>query len=207
MAFHDVQLPTNIERGARGGPRFRTGVVTTISGYENRNAEWSQARQEWDLGYGIQTNADYSTVRDFFYARRGKLHGFRFKDWSDYSVTGQSIGTGDGVETDFQLVKSYTDSGGTYTRTILLPVTSPTNTVTVYVNAVEQTIITDYTIETGGIIRFTGGSIPTAGQPVTADFEFDIPVRFDVDNFDLELEWVEAGAIPSIPIKELRQIT
>ena len=206
MAFHDIRLPVSIERGAQGGPTFRTGIVETLSGYEQRNGEWAQARMEWDASYGIQTKTDYQELLEFFYARRGALHGFRFKDWTDFEATGEAIGTGDGIETDFQLIKTYSDAGGSYARTILLPVTSPTTTVAVYVNAVLQTVITDYTIETGGIIRFTGGSIPPASDPVTADFEFDIPVRFNEDKLELAVEWYDAAAIPAITLRELRQV-
>ncbi len=52
----------------------------------------------------------------FFEERRGRLHGFRFKDWSDYkscapsetlSALDQAIGTGDGAMAAFQLTKTY----------------------------------------------------------------------------------------------------
>lgn len=208
MAFHDVRLPDDIERGAQGGPAFRTSVVETISGFEQRNGEWSLARMEWDASYGIQTKADYDDILEFFYARNGRLHGFRFKDWTDFEATGEATvpSVGDGAETDFQLTKTYSDSAGSYARTILLPVTSP-NTVTVYVAGSPQTLITHYTIESGGIIRFTGGNEPGVGDAVTADFEFDVPVRFDDDQLQLAVEYYNAAAIPSIILRELREIT
>lgn len=206
MAFHDIRLPTNIERGARGGPQFRTSIVETSSGYEQRNGEWAKARMTWDASYGVQTKADYDDLIEFYYARRGKLYGFRFKDWTDFEATGENIGTGDGMETDFQLTKTYSDAAGTYVRTILLPVTSP-NTVTVYVAGSPQTIITHYTIETGGIIRFTGGNEPAMGDAVTADFEFDVPVRFDTDFLELDVQYYNAASLPNIGLRELRQIT
>jgi uncharacterized protein (TIGR02217 family) len=206
MAFHDVQLPVTIERGAQGGPTFRTGIVETISGYEQRNGEWGQARMEWDISYGIQSKTDYSAAIQFFYSRKGKLHGFRFKDWTDFEATAEATvpSVGDTVETDFQLTKTYTDAGGLYARTILLPVTSP-NTVTVYLNGSPQTIITHYTIESGGIIRFV--TPPTGAESVTADFEFDVPVRFDEDKLELAVDWYDGAAVPALVVRELREIT
>ena len=42
MAFHNVQLPEEVERGAQGGPQFKTTVFTLSSGYEKRNVEWER---------------------------------------------------------------------------------------------------------------------------------------------------------------------
>ena len=61
---------------------------------------------------------DAATLVAFFEARRGRLHGFRFKDFADFrscapsGVVGafdQALGEGDGTRTDFQLVKLYGD--------------------------------------------------------------------------------------------------
>jgi uncharacterized protein (TIGR02217 family) len=38
---------------------------------------------------------------------------------------------------------------------------------------------------------------------VTAGFEFDVPVRFDADELDIDLSAFEAGAIPSVPLIEI----
>jgi uncharacterized protein (TIGR02217 family) len=39
--FHEVRFPTDISRGARGGPTRRTDIVTLASGREQRNARWA----------------------------------------------------------------------------------------------------------------------------------------------------------------------
>ncbi|MGL5447074.1 MAG: DUF2460 domain-containing protein, partial [Rhabdaerophilum sp.] len=39
---------------------------------------------------------------------------------------------------------------------------------------------------------------------VTAGFAFDVPVRFDTDFLEIDLSAFEAGAIPSIPLIEIR---
>jgi len=38
---------------------------------------------------------------------------------------------------------------------------------------------------------------------VTAGFEFDVPVRFESDELDINLLAFEAGDIPSIPLIEV----
>ena len=45
---------------------------------------------------------------------------------------------------------------------------------------------------------------PGSGVAVTAGFEFDVPVRFDADFLEIDLETFKAGAIPSIPLIEVR---
>ena len=44
---------------------------------------------------------------------------------------------------------------------------------------------------------------PAAGAAITAGFSFDVPVRFDTDELDIDLSAFEAGAIPQIPLIEI----
>ena len=39
---------------------------------------------------------------------------------------------------------------------------------------------------------------------MTAGFEFDVPVRFDIDQIMVNVEQFNAGAIPDIDILEIR---
>ena len=114
MAFHEVRFPDNISRGARGGPERRTQIVEMASGDEERNGSWADSRRRYDASYGIRKADDLAAVTAFFEARRGRLYGFRWKDWADYksglpsaiiTAVDQPIGTGTGAATTFQLVK------------------------------------------------------------------------------------------------------
>ena len=144
----------------------------------------------------------------FFEARNGRLHGFRFKDWGDHksclpsgtpSPTDQSIGTGDGTTTAFQLVKHYASGSQTWTRTIAKPVAG---TVRVALDGAEQ--IDDWSVDTTtGVVTFD--IAPAAGVAVTAGFAFDVPVRFDTDVLDVTLDLERLGSITSIPLLELRR--
>ena len=55
---------------------------------------------------------------------------------------------------------------------------------------------------TTGLITFT--TAPAAGVEVTADFEFDVPVRFDTDHMAVTIESYRLHAWQQIPIVELR---
>jgi uncharacterized protein (TIGR02217 family) len=76
-------------------PEFATTVVATGAGHERRNVNWSEARGRWDVASGLKKQAQIDQLIAFFPARRGKAHGFRFKDWTDHKATGQLLGTGD----------------------------------------------------------------------------------------------------------------
>lgn len=108
MVFHDTRLPVDVERGALGGPGFKTTVTPLGSGKEQRNIDWARTRAEFDIGYGLMDQdsaileATIDALLAFFYTREGKAHTFRFKDWSDFKIgdwqnpttSNQSIATG-----------------------------------------------------------------------------------------------------------------
>ena len=89
-------------------------------------------------------------------------------------VTGESVGTDD---TDFTLFNAH----------ILLT------------HGVDVTLD-----ETTGEVTFTPLAVPGAGRKVTAGFEFDVPVRFETDRLEINVMGFRHGAIPSIPIVEVR---
>ncbi len=150
MAFHEVQFPNDIAYGATGGPEFATSVVATASGYEQRNINWSSARGRWDVASGLKKQTQLDTLIAFFRARKGRAHGFRFKDWTDYKATGQAIGTGDGTNKTFQLSRTYSSGGSTDVRTITKPVAG---TVKIYLAGVLQASGWSVNTTTGVITR------------------------------------------------------
>ena len=198
--FHEVRLDEEIERGATGGPGFNTSVIPLVSGHEKRNINWSEIRGEWDIGYGIQSIDNLENVIGFFYARRGRAFGFRFKDWADYQITGpQSIGTGNGSQTVFDVFKRYSSGGIDFDRRIRKLVNG---TVRVFLDGVEQTSGFTVDFNVGQIIFDTAPS--NTVDSVAVECEFDVPVRFDTDQLNINVELFDVGSVPSIPIVELR---
>lgn len=298
MAFDNVRLPEDIERGARGGPAFRTSIVTLASGHEQRDGKWSQSKHSWDIGYGLLERDDggisetyYFQIVEFFYARRGRLRGFRFKDWTDYQINDQEIATGDDSETQFQIVKRYSSGGITHERTIRKPVAGTVSATSVtdlssggsYAWELSGSGTDEYYLTANGggqpplsnqpsqlrkdgsnlptgtvgslsedewawadndslgfntiYVRVTGGTDPDALSPgaieafeppsatsvntnaglitfdnappqdasVRVTCEFDVPVRFDVDQLEIEVELHNVAAVPNIPVVETRE--
>jgi uncharacterized protein (TIGR02217 family) len=208
--FHEIRFPVETALRARGGPERRTDIVTLGSGREERNARWAHARRRYDAGFGVRSLAALSAVIAFFEERRGRLHGFRFKDRLDFrssatggptAATDQPIGTGTGTQAAFQLVKIYGGAHDPYVRTIRKPVAG---SVKVAVNGAAKIAGTDFTVNHAtGLVTFLPGKMPAAGAAVSAGFEFDVPVRFDTDRLDINLASFDAGEAPSIPLIEI----
>jgi uncharacterized protein (TIGR02217 family) len=185
--------------------------VALASGHEERNSRWAHSRRRYNAGYGIRTLDEIHEVVGFFEERRGRLHGFRWKDHADYKSgppqsavdpADQEIGTGDGTTASFQLIKSYGDGGSAYVRPITKPVAG---TVRVAVDGAEKSDGVDFTVDLQtGIVTFQTSAIPGAAQTVTAGFEFDVPVRFDSDLLTINLDAFAAGQIPDIALVEVR---
>jgi uncharacterized protein (TIGR02217 family) len=159
--FHEVRFPDNIAYGATGGPEFATTVVVTGAGHEQRNVNWAEARGRWDVGSGLKNQQQLDELIAFFRARKGRAYGFRFKDWTDYKTTGQLLGTGDGAQTQFQLVRRYPSGGVTEIRSVSKPVAG---TVRIYKDDMEQ--LSGWSVNgTTGLVTFT--TAPAAGVEIT----------------------------------------
>lgn len=208
MGFHEVRFPTALSFGSAGGPQRRTEVVTLANGFEERNTPWAHSRRRYDAGLGMRSLDDVAVLIAFFEARQGQLNGFRWKDWADYKSGGPSssltpldhlIGTGDGVNRQFQLVKTYDSGGYSYVRPIAKPVAG---TVRVAVDSAELPASAFYADATTGVVSLA--MAPGPGTTVHAGFEFDVPVRFDTDQIVTSVASFHAGDVPSVPVLEVR---
>lgn len=209
MAFHEIRFPANLSFGSVGGPERRTEIVTLANGFEERNTPWAHSRRRYDAGVGLRSLDDVETLIAFFEARIGQLHGFRWKDWSDYkscapsatpSALDQEIGTGDGVRTVFQLQKTYVSGLQSYVRPIRKPVAGTVRVAIaddLKVEGVEYSL----NLDTGEV---TFVLPPDIGARVSAGFEFDVPVRFDTDAIQTSVSSFQAGDVPTVPIVEIR---
>lgn len=209
MAFHEIRFPANLSFGSMGGPERRTDVVTLANGFEERNTPWAHSRRRYDAGLGLRSLDDVEALIAFFEARRGQLHAFRWKDWSDFrscrpsvKVTpfDQTLGRGDGVTTEFALVKTYVSGDQTYARPVVKPVAG---TVQVALAGDPKAETVEFEVNAAtGMVRFA--SAPDIGVLITAGFEFDVPVRFDTDRIQTSVGSFQAGDVPNVPVIEVR---
>lgn len=198
MAFEEVRFPEDISFGSSGGPEYSTDIVEIASGFEQRNSNWSEARARYNVAHGIKTKAQLDALIAFFRARKGRAHGFRFKDWADYQAEAQEIGIGDGSATTFQLIKNYVSGSQTETRDITKPVSGM---ISIYKDGVLQSSGVSVNTVTG-VVTFTAA--PANGTVITATFEFDVPVRFDTDRLSASLDQYGSHSWYDIPLIEIR---
>lgn len=171
--FSEDRLDLGIHYGTVGGPSYSTTVITDGSGAEQRNANWAQPLGQWSLGNKNIDQAELNYLVAFHQARKGAWEGFRLRDWADYQGLGQSIGIGDGSTTTYQLIKTYRIGAFATSRPIHKPVVG---TVSVRVNGVISGGVVDHA---AGLVTLS--TAPAVGAVITADYEFDVPVRFVED--------------------------
>jgi uncharacterized protein (TIGR02217 family) len=202
MIIDNVRMPVDVERGVKGGPMFSTIVNRTDGGKTSTNQNWQYPLYRGQVGYGIQSKSNLVEIINFFYARRGSAYGFLFRDWSDYEVEDQLVGTGNGATLNFDIIKTYGDDVRPFYRPIKRPIESS------FVVKVNNVVVSDtlWSInETTGVLSFSGGSAPANGHAVTVTGEFNIPVMFTADALDIQMELWNVGSIPNIPIMEVRE--
>lgn len=200
MAFIEVEFPRKLALMAIGGPGYFTTVNPGFSGYEQRNQNWAQARAQYAVSFENKTLLEWQALEAMFHAARGMANGFRLFDPGDYIGTGQFQATGNGSTKIFQLQKTYTFPVSNYSviRPVQKLITSLvqdfqgnflTDTVDLYLNGTKQTYNAgyhsaagkQYTLdETTGLVTFVAA--PGNGVVITADYQYHIPVRFDLSS-------------------------
>lgn len=122
----ETRFPEEIARGAVGGAGFATIIVVGSSGGEQRNAQWDQPRYQWDVSHALRDVPQGQELIAFFVARQGKARGFRFKDWSDFATTQDTLYV-TGTPT-VQMTKTYSSGPVDYARNLYKIVASPAPT-------------------------------------------------------------------------------
>lgn len=197
-SFHEIQFPVDISFGASGGPQYSTDLVVTNSGHEQRNINWSSSRASYNVAHAIKTQSQLEDLIAFFRARKGRAYGFRFKDWSDYFANNQKIAVADGIEKQFQLIKSYSSGQQVEKRLVHKPVQ---NSVEIFVDNILQ--VQNYSInyQNGAIIFDIA---PSDSSEISASFEFDVPVRFDTDSLSTSIDDYKVYSWQNISLVEIR---
>ncbi len=207
QAFDDLAYPLPLGLDATIAPEFSTTVTVTALGHERRNSLWSDARLRFDVGPGIRSEADLGLLIAFFRARRGAARGFRLRDPSDFSSNAmtaaptpadQLLGTANGAQASFPLVKRYGEGADAQVRRITRPQFD-----SVLVSVDGALAVGTWTLDEGGVVRFD--TPPASGATIRAGFLFDVPVRFAEDRLEIAGAAFAAGEAPSVPVVELRE--
>jgi uncharacterized protein (TIGR02217 family) len=181
-SFVETRLLDLVSYGTVGGPTYNTRETRLLNGRTRRNQQWSLPKYRYTVLYERLRLSDHVQVINAFHACGGSAVGFRLKDWADYQGTYQLTASATGSPQSVQLRKIYTFGSLTRERIIRKPVAGS-------VVLTATTPPTGVSVDTAtGIVTFTG----TAGQAVSASFEFDVPVRFESDELQFSFENFDA---------------
>lgn len=158
----------------------RNIVQTASSGREVRIVLWKYPRYEWDITFnfldmdGVKA---FQTIADMFNLQHGGFGTMLFVDPTDYKVTDQTIGTGNGSTTKWQLQRSF----GGFNE----PVYAIKTDVVAPVIKLNGSVTSAYTInnDTGEI---TFSSAPGGGVTITGTYEYYYRVRFKDDQTEYQ---------------------
>jgi uncharacterized protein (TIGR02217 family) len=179
--FHNINLPRYLEQAAIGQPLFNTLIASSQSGRENRMATSDKPKSMYDLTGFRLSRAQFHELKCFFNARVGRKYAFRFRDNLDYHVNKEFITKSDGFAKIFYLQKNYKDKISPYIRKITK---FYAKSLKVYAN--ESLVKVKIMDELTGKIELENKI--TKGSIISADFEFDVIVRFNSDNIDYSFE-------------------
>ena len=209
VAFHHVRLQDAVNIRAGGSLEYSTQIFTSASGFEHRNGRWAQPRRRYALDFGTRRIRDLRTLSRFFRARKGRLHGFLWRDQLEYRSHNRPGGT---LATDQPMQRLRAD-GRVWAfykglrqaptdprfRRIFKPVAASVRVA----HRGQQIPPTQYVVHAAaGVIVFAAAHART--EDVTAGFEFDVPVRFDADQLEIQLTGSAAGTCAPIALVELR---
>ena len=203
VMFSELRFPEDIAYGSCGGPQYSTDVITMSSGREQRNINWSKSRAKFNIARGVQTQDQLEQLITFFRVHKGRAIGFRFKDFTDYQVRDQVVAIGDGKTQEFQLVKSYHLGAIDEKRIIYKP---DDIGFKLYIkNGKKEKNLTEseWILDTiTGRVKLS--FVPEPNTKIIADFNFDIPVRFDIDSLSTSIHSYGSYSSSDIPLVEIK---
>jgi len=183
----------------RASPRFATGAALHVSGREARCARMAAPLWQFELNFDVlrmlAPDLELQEIVGFFAQRAGADAAFYFEPPALSPVTGQSIGSGDGVTRSFAFAVSI----GGYA---LAPAGVGTVSA-IYLDGVAQS--GGYTIDTTPMSpRVTFATPPGAGIVIAADFGWYFLCRFEDDDLDVEEFMTNLYALQSLQLKAVR---
>jgi len=110
MSNQTYPVLPGLDFGTVRTPVWKTEILTAASDRETRGTYVTYPRWKFTLKYeflrGAAAYAELQTLVGFFNQMGGSFDNFLFRDPSDYTVSAQAIGLGDGSNKDFRLVRA-----------------------------------------------------------------------------------------------------
>lgn len=184
MSFIEERLLDELAFGFSGGPTWRTLVTPLRNRFERRNVQASRPQHQFRGSFDRREAEVVEILLNTYNATFGAAYGFRFRNYLDYRSESEPLGLASGVSQSIQLVKTYTFGG----QSNAVPIRKPNSDVIIYADgiAIAATVIT-----TTGMVTVTADP----GQILTWSGTFDVPVRFETDDFAATMETVNATSV------------
>lgn len=194
--LENLIFPDDLAMWAVGGKGYRTVVVETRGGNEQRTGAWSYPRGSWDISACLrvadwqQATYNQRLLLDFFHQAEGMFHGFRFRDFADSTDGGGGVFVGTGAANKYQMLKRRV--AGAFTKD------------TVVNKPVSPVVVTGMS----GSVDYTTGVITSTTTPTAWTGSYHVPVRFNTDQPMLGLD--ASGALyewHGLKLIEIRDLT
>lgn len=206
MTFYEVQFPMLSQPGTKGVIYLPVLVVTSQSLSESRLQLASRSYYRWQVSIESLSLDHMTLLEDFFDAIGGKTNSFRFFYIKDYQALNEPLPYTSGTILQLQRVKTPIAGGPSSTRIVTKPQENNTIQrngpfpVVLYRDGVVWPRSGNWSIDlTTGIITLTADQ---TGHTFSADFQYDIPARLDIDALDNTAEGFNNYS-SSIPIMEI----
>lgn len=161
-------------------PLWSTATTTAVSGRDRRRALWSYPLWKFEVSYDMLRHTpsypELDKLNAFFNSHSAGYQSWFYFDRTDNSCTDSQFGEGDGSTTTFQLSRTKTFGGITFTE----PVRGVSGIPDVYINGI---ITTSYTIGAYGSITFS--TPPAAAAILSWTGNFFFLCRFVEDELDI----------------------
>jgi hypothetical protein len=213
VLFDEILFDSSLltEESAIGSPEYaNTMIRNPATGIYKVNVNRYDFAHRWSISTNLLTPAQLDYFNEFWAGGFGSGYGFRIRIITDFYMIDEVIGTGNGAQTVFPIIRTYTRPGAShnYQRRIIKPVVVPSPLgssvalfeangttsriipsalgsalgVPAFTVTLNTTPTTAYTINnTTGTI--TMNSAPANGVSVKVSCEYDTPVRFMNNSF------------------------
>ncbi len=168
---HNI-LTLTPEFGLEEDIEFFTRITEFRSGKVRTDALWDHGLRKYKLELKYIKESDMNDIWDFYIARKGPYETFLIKVETEYSVSNEAVGTGDGSTTQFLLDEFPVDT------------TASTFSFTVDGSPASATLSNNWASEKSYV---TFSSAPGNGLSIVGNYEFYFLVRFAEDKLSRKL--------------------
>lgn len=214
MSFKEVRFDMFISYKGESGPMYKTTITELPSGQEFRRAWWANGRKKAVITRELLDRDEVAYLESFFRNMKGRLYGFRFRDWNSYLAEDAPVGVISDTSGQLQIIYSEPVTSSQEIRKITKPVLlsdvendigsdnySPD--ITLKRNGTDWPALGNWTLDrTTGILTYASSQ---AGNTITWSGSYDLPVRFDEDVALFAREALDIYDWSNISLIELKQ--